>query len=87
MTMLTDVSSAYVTTTGTMYTGRTRVRGFQVVGTGTVVLRDGGSDGTTKITIPSAGSSGMVIPANGVLFSTDIHATVTGVTGFTIFYG
>jgi len=87
MTMLTDVSAAYVTSTGTMYTGRTRVRGFQIVGTGTVVLRDGGAGGTTKMTIPSAGTANGLIPANGVLFNTDVHATVTGVTGFTIFYG
>lgn len=87
MSMLTDVFAAYATATGTMYTGRTRVRGFFVNGTGTVTFRDGGSGGTVKLTINSAGAHSMRIPANGILFNTDVHATLSGVTALTVFYG
>ncbi len=85
--MLTDVFSAYRTTTGTMVPSRTRVRGFFITGTGTAEFKDGGASGTSRITINSSNSHSGVIPGNGVLFSSDVHVTLTGVTAVTIFYG
>lgn len=87
MTMLTDVSAAYLTSTGTAYSSRTRVRGFFITGTGTAVFRDGGASGTTKMTVNSGASHSCLIPANGILHSTDVHVTLTGVTAITVFYG
>jgi hypothetical protein len=87
MTMLTDVSSAYLTSTNTVYSGRTRVRAVVCTGTGTVVFRDGGGSGTTKLTLNNTGTTHILIPADGVLFSTDVHATITSLTAITVFYG
>lgn len=87
MSMLTDVFAAYLTSTGTAFAGRTRVRGLFVTGTGTATFRDGGSGGTTRMTINSAGTQTVVIPANGVLFNTDVHVTISGLTAVTVFYG
>lgn len=87
MSMLTDVSAAYLTSTNTAYSGRTRVRGAFVTGTGTAIFRDGGASGTTKLTINSTGSAPVYIPANGILFNTDVHVTISGITGLTVFYG
>lgn len=85
--MLTDVSSGYLTSTGTLYSGRTRVRGFFLTGTGTAVFRDGGGSGTTKLTLNNTGTTGGLVPADGILFSTDVHVTLSGVTAITVFYG
>ncbi len=87
MAMLTDVSSAFRSTTGTAYTGRTRLRGINTTGTGTVTFRDGGAGGVTKVVIDTTGTHFILIPADGVLFQTDMHLTLTGVTGVTVFYG
>lgn len=87
MTMLTDVFAAYLTSTGTAVASRTRVRGAFVTGTGTAIFRDGGASGTTRMTINSAGTQDVVIPANGIKFDTDVHVTLSGVTAITIFYG
>lgn len=87
MTMLTDVLAAYLTATGTAVASTTRVRGFFVTGTGTAVFRDGGSGGTTKLTVNSAGTQGCLIPANGIKFNTNVHVTISGLTAITVFYG
>lgn len=87
MTMLTDVSAAYLTSTGTAFSGRTRVRGVTVTGTGTAVFRDGGASGDTKMTLNNTGTTHILIPANGVRFNVDAHVTLSGVTAVTVFYG
>lgn len=48
--MQTDVKAGYVSTTATVFNGRTRFKGLVVTpgsATGTVVVRDGGASGTT----------------------------------------
>ena len=82
-----DVFSSYLTATGTAVPFRTRVKGFFVTGTGTAVFKDGGASGTTRLTINSTASHSGVIPANGILFSTDVHVTITGLTALTVIYG
>lgn len=92
MGMQTDVSTAIVTTSGTAYDGRTRVRGLLVVPTGSaglIVLRDGGGSGTVLFSIATAANGepfSVVIPANGVLFETDVYAAVSN-AAVTVFYG
>ena len=92
MAMQTDVMVANVSVTGTAYAGRTRVRGLLVVpsaSAGSVVLKDGGASGTTMISIATAANGepfSVVIPANGVLFETDVHATLSN-AAVTVFYG
>jgi hypothetical protein len=92
MGMQTDVMTAIVSVTGTAYAGRTRVRGLLVVPTGSaglIVLRDGGGSGTVMFSIATAANGepfSVVIPANGVLFETDVYAAVSN-AAVTVFYG
>jgi hypothetical protein len=85
--MDTDVKASYLTATGTVYAAPSRIRGVFLTGTGTVVYKDGGASGTTLLTVNNTGTTNVIVPAKGVRFLTDIHATVTGVTGVTTFYG
>ena len=94
MAMQTDVLSAMATATGTLVaTARTRVKSIVVthpVGAGLLTLRDGGASGTIKIQITTPAAIGLepiLLPGEGVLFYTDVHATLTSVTAVTIFYG
>lgn len=86
------VSSASGTSDATLVSVPCRVRGLYVraAGTaGTIVLKDGGSSGTAKITIntPAAVSGVYIpIPGAGVAFATDCYLDVTTADGCTIFY-
>lgn len=89
--MQTDVQAASLASTNTAYAGRTRVRGLVIsyASGGTVVLKDGGASGTTmfSFTAPAAaGSINVVIPGEGILFRTDVHATLSSAT-IVAFYG
>lgn len=91
MGMQTDVQAVSVASTNTAYAGRTRVRGLVIsyASGGTVVLKDGGASGTTmfSFTAPAAaGSINVVIPGEGILFRTDVHATLSSAT-IVAFYG
>ena len=92
MTMQTDVMAGDVSATGTIYAARTRVRGMLVSpssSAGSIILKDGGSSGTTIMTVPTVANGepfSVIIPANGVLFETDVYATVSNATGI-VFYG
>jgi hypothetical protein len=93
MAMQNDVNAISLTASGDVFNGRTRVRGIVVVpGTsaGSVVLKDGGSSGTTILTIPTIANGepfNMLIPDQGILFKTSAYATLSGTaTGVTVFY-
>lgn len=92
MTMQTDVKANSLSTSDTVFGGRTRVKGMVVTpgaSAGSVVLKDGGSGGTTVMTINTiAGGEtfNVIIPGEGVLFSTDAYATLSNAT-VTVFYG
>lgn len=85
--MDSDVFASYLTGTGTAVAGKSRAKGVFVTGTGTAVFRDGGASGTTRLTVNAAGSQSVVIPENGILFSTDMHVTIAGLTAVTVFWG
>jgi hypothetical protein len=97
MSMQTDVKASTITSTGafqneaaTANIQRTRVKGIYFVGTGTVTLQDGGSGGVTRLSLTggSGGDSNFVlIPGEGILFTTDVYGTLTTVSSVTIFYG
>ena len=93
MAMETDVSSATLTADGTVYGARTRVKSIAYLASataGSIVLKDGGASGTTKInsaTPAVADAYEVVIPAQGVLFETDVYLDLTNVTSVTVFYG
>jgi hypothetical protein len=93
--MQTDVKSSFLAATGTFQNEaatanlqRTRLKGMFIGGTGTATFRDGGASGITRLFIDNAAHNTVVIPGEGILFTDDIHLTVTGtVNSVTIFYG
>jgi hypothetical protein len=90
--MQTDVKAVSLGSSATAFSGRTRVRGLVVepgASAGSVVLKDGGSSGTTVMTIntPTSGQVfNVIIPGEGVLFLTDVYATLSNAK-VTVFYG
>lgn len=86
------VLAASGTSSGELVGQPCRVRSISVrsAGTaGTVVLKDGGSGGTTVITINTPAAVGyhtIPIPGGGLQFSTDCYATLTTADGVGIFY-
>lgn len=96
MTMQTDVKSTHLNASGSIFASRARVKGFSICATastaGTMLLKDGGSGGTTRIEIDIPSNSNpnsfyVLVPGEGVLFSTNIYATLTGIASVTVFYG
>lgn len=94
MTMQTDVLSAHVEATGTIVTGRVRVKGYQCLSGGTagdIILRDGGATGTVRLqfNVPANTNNPFanLIPGEGILFYTDVHVTLATSAKITIFYG
>ena len=94
MTMQTDVLSSHVEATGTMVSGRVRVKGYQCLSGGTagdIVLRDGGASGTIRLqfNIPANTNNPFanLIPGEGILFATDVHVTLPTAAKITVFYG
>ena len=91
--MQTDVKAASNTASATFFAGPTRVRGIVVTSgatAGTLAIKDGGSSGTTKLTIntpAAAGIQNVLIPGEGVRFDTDVYVALTNVTAATVFYG
>lgn len=85
-------SAARVTATGTLVATPAHLLGLWVVHGatgGTVELKDGGASGTSKIVIDTAavaGESFIPIAGGGIRFATDIHATLTNVSGVTAIY-
>jgi hypothetical protein len=100
MSMQTDVvASQPLTATGQALNQagdnilRSRVKALLVIPTataGTVVLRDGGASGPIIATINTVASATqpqyMLLPGEGLLFRTNIHATIANVGFTTIFY-
>jgi hypothetical protein len=92
--MQTDVLAAHVEATGTMVTGRVRVKGYQFLGAGTagdIILRDGGSGGTIRLQFNISATPlnplSFLIPGEGILFYTDVHVTLPTGAKITVFYG
>lgn len=100
MSMQTDVlASQPLTADGQMLDqagsniGRCRVKAILAVPTanaGVVVLKDGGNTGATKITVNiKAGSTNneyILLPAEGLLFMTNVYADITDVASLTVLY-
>ena len=92
--MQTDVKSAHVEATGTVVSGRNRLKGYQCLSGGTagdIIFRDGGASGTIRLqfNIPNNTNNPFanLIPGEGILFTTDIHATLATNAKVTVFYG
>jgi hypothetical protein len=91
-----DVKSRHLNASGSIFAGRVRIKGFSICATastaGTLLIKDGGSGGTTviEIDIPSNSNPNsfyIAIPGDGVVCTTDAYATLTGIASVTVFYG
>jgi len=86
-----DLFAVTKTADATVFDGRARVRQIQVVTAGSgspqVVLKDGGSGGTTMLDLAfGTGSTFSVnIPDNGILFNTDVYLDLTACSSVTVF--
>ena len=97
MAMQTDVKAAHIDATGTMVSGRNRLKAYHCISGGTagdVIFRDGGASGTILLQFNiGTGTQPVVlhIPGEGILFDTSIHVTLPGtapnVAKVTVFYG
>jgi hypothetical protein len=101
MTMQTDVlASAIRTDDGVVNNqagdalGRVRIKAVYIVpaaGAGSVVFKDGGASGTTRMTLNTVGSATeptyLLLPGEGVLFSTSVYVDVTSIGSVMVFYG
>lgn len=92
MSYKSDAKSTYLTASGNVFAGRSRVKGVYVVpGTtaGTVVIKDGGTSGVEVATFgTTAGGSAVyiAIPEDGVLCATSSYAAITNAASVTVFY-
>jgi hypothetical protein len=90
--MQTDVKAKSLAASGSVYGDRTRVRGMVITpasSAGSVTLKDGGSSGTEIMAITTVANGetfNVLIPAEGVLFSTNVYATLSNAS-VTVFYG
>jgi hypothetical protein len=87
-----DIKSASATSSGTLVSEGCRVLGVYLRSAGTagsLVLKDGGSSGTTKLTINTpavVGAHYHRLPNDGVGFGTDCYAALTTADAVTIYY-
>mgnify|MGYP006298602099 FL=1 len=95
MAMQYDVKATTRTDDGDIYTARTRVKSLLISPTpgsaGSVVLKDGGTSGTARLTINVASGATspfpVVIPGEGIVFDTSVYLDLTTVASVTVFYG
>ena len=100
MTMQTDVYASQARTTDGQLAdyagndlGRVRVRAVYIVPSGTagsVVFKDGGTSGSARLTVNTVASATqptyMLMPGEGMLFSTNVYADVTSIGSVMVFY-
>jgi hypothetical protein len=88
-----DLRSKYVSATGAVGVGRTRIKCMYLVPgatAGSAIFTDGSSTGPTLIrldTIANGQATLVELPADGVLSQNDPFLTLTNVTSVTVFYG
>jgi hypothetical protein len=88
-----DVKNVHANASGSLVAYRTRVKGIIITstgaGAGTMLLKDGGSGGTTlvEVDVPAtAAFHNVLVPGEGVLFDTNVYATLTNCY-VSVFYG
>ena len=93
MAMQYDVKNVHANASGSLVGYRTRVKGIIITstgaGAGTMILKDGGSGGTTlvEVDVPAtAAFHNVLVPGEGVLFDTNVYATLTNCY-VSVFYG
>jgi hypothetical protein len=87
--MQTDVKAKSLGATGLVYEGRARVKGLIIgasTSAGNVTLTDGGVNVLAIQTVANGETFNALIPGEGVLFQTNVAATLLNTT-VTVFYG
>ena len=95
--IVTDIQAGILGTgalTGTVFAGRTRIRGLtgtSKASAGNIVFKNTSITGTSLLTIPTTGAVDSIdpyIPDNGVLFDAGayVNLTAASVTGVTVYY-
>jgi outer membrane protein assembly factor BamA len=88
--MASDVKATYLTATGTVFAGRTRVKAihYQAGSSPSLVLKTGSTSGDTQLTLAFANNTddNVYIPDEGMLFSDGCYAVLTNITNVTVFY-
>jgi len=93
MSTLTNVFPVYASATGQAYAGATNVSGYHIKPGGTagsIVVRDGGASGTVVMTLDITTDTSvitMLIPGNGVRFTSNIYVTLPTSATMTLFCG
>ena len=95
MSMQTDVKAGHRDSSGVLYVGRTRVRGYQVASGGTAGEIQFWDNATTNagretITVNITTNTAVVstlIPGEGVLFENGVYIVLPASAGITVFYG
>jgi hypothetical protein len=94
--MQTDVKATHLNASGSVVAGRARIKGFVMCATastaGVLVLRNGGAAGAIAIEVDVPANSNpnsfsVLVPGEGVLCSTSVYASITGLASVTVFYG
>lgn len=93
--MQTDVKAGHRDSSGVIYVGRTRVRGYQVAPGGTageIQFWDNATtnSGQEKITINVTTNAAVIatlIPGEGVLFENGVYIVLPTSAAITVFYG
>ena len=87
---LSNVQATTRTDDGSIYASRARVKGIHCTTTsaGSIVLKDGGASGTTRLNVAIGAnfSGNIVIPDDGILFETNVYLDLTIATSVTVFY-
>lgn len=91
--MATNTSNIQATTRtddGDIYASRARVKGIHCTTTsaGSIVLKDGGTSGTTRLSVAigASYSGNIIIPNDGILFESSVYLDLTNATSVTVFY-
>jgi len=95
--IVTDIQAGILGTgalTGTVFAGRTRIRGLtgtSKASAGNIVFKNTSITGTSLLTIPLTGAVSSIdpyVPDNGVLFDAGAYVNITAadITGVTVYY-
>ena len=88
--MASDVKATYLTATGTVFAGRSRIKAihYQAGSSPSLVLKTGSTSGATQLTLAFANNTddNVYIPDEGLLFSDGCYAVLTNITNVTVFY-
>lgn len=85
-----NILATTLTEDGSVYASRARVKGVHctTADAGSIILKDGGSGGSTLLSIAIGAnfSGNIIIPDDGILFETNVYLDLTSATSVTVFY-